>query len=69
MYYISNIESSLQISTVKKRLKDFWGVEGREYHVRKKRNIGENLTHIRIYIYQDGKLRPTKIWSVFNLFK
>ena len=69
MYYISNIESSLQISTVKKRLKDFWGVEGKEYHVRKKRNIGEDLTHIRIYIYQDGKLRPTKIWSVFNLFK
>lgn len=69
MYYISNIESSLQISTVKKRLKDFWGVEGKEYHVRKKRDIGEDLTHIRIYIYKDGKLRPTKIWSVFNLFK
>jgi len=69
MYYISDKESCLQISAIKKRLKDFWGVEGKEYHVRKKRDIGENLTHIRIYIYQDGKLRPTKSWSVFNLFK
>ena len=44
MYYISDKESCLQISAIKKRLKDFWGVEGKEYHVRKKRDIGEDLT-------------------------
>ena len=67
MYYISREDSSLQVSAVKKRLKDFSGQEGEFYHVRKKRSTG-GLMSVPVYVYQDGKLKPTKRWSVFGLF-
>ncbi len=66
-YYISNEESNLGISHVKKRLGDFKGVEGKTYHVRKKQEVPEGLFHVPIYIYEDGKLKPTKRTSVYGL--
>jgi hypothetical protein len=33
MYYISNLENNCALSVVKKRLGDFKGTEGEQYHV------------------------------------
>ena len=66
MYYVSNTDTGLQISRKVKRLKDFKGSEGEQYHVRQKADVGR-LESIRIYTYTDGKLKATNNWSVFGL--
>ena len=67
MYYISNQDSNLGLSQMKKRLADFKGIEGEKYHVRKKPGRPEGIYHVPIYIYQDGKLRRTGELSVYGL--
>jgi hypothetical protein len=39
MYYISNFESNCALSIVKKRLRDFKGIEGERYHVRTSKGL------------------------------
>ena len=70
MYYISNIENNCALSVVKKRLGDFKGTEGEQYHVRTSRGLPEGHTAVPIYIFQNGKLQrcPDRSWSIFNLF-
>jgi hypothetical protein len=41
MYYISALENNCALSVVKKRLGDFKGTEGEQYHVRTSRGLGE----------------------------
>ena len=70
MYYISNIENNCALSIVKKRLGDFKGSEGAQYHVRTSRGLPEGHTAVPIYIFENGKLRrcPDRSWSIFNIF-
>lgn len=70
MYYISNLENNCALSVCKKRLGDFKGTEGEQYHVRTSRGLGEGNTFVPIYVFENGKLRrcPNRSWSVFNLF-
>jgi hypothetical protein len=41
MYYISALENNCALSVVKKRLGDFKGTEGEQYHVRTARGLPE----------------------------
>lgn len=70
MYYISALENNCALSVVKKRLGDFKGTEGEQYHVRTSRGLGEGNIFVPIYIFENSKLRrcPNRSWSVFNLF-
>ena len=68
MYYISDEQSNLGLSHIKKRLRDFKGIEGQRYHVRTKTGRPDGLLHVPIYIYQDGKMKRTKETSVLGLF-
>jgi hypothetical protein len=70
MYYISALENNCALSVVKKRLGDFKGTEGEQYHVRTARGLPEGDTFVPIYIFKNGKLRrcPNRSWSVFCLF-
>jgi hypothetical protein len=70
MYYISALENNCALSVVKKRLGDFKGTEGEQYHVRTSRGLPEGDTFVPIYIFKNGNLRrcPNRSWSVFCLF-
>ena len=70
MYYMSNLENNCALSVVKKRLGDFKGTEGEQYHVRTARGLPEGDTFVPIYIFENGTLRrcPNRSWSVFCLF-
>jgi hypothetical protein len=69
MYYISPAETNPSISRIVKRLKDFKGEEGKDYHVRKKAKI-DYLDAIPHYTVKAGKLTrcPQKTYSIFRLF-
>jgi hypothetical protein len=49
MYYISALENNCALSVVKKRLGDFKGTEGEQYHVRTSRGLPEG--HFRANLY------------------
>ena len=51
MYYISNVENNCALSVVKKRLGDFKGTEGEQYHVRTSRGLPEGGSFVPIYIF------------------
>ena len=70
MYYISNFESNCALSMVKKRLRDFKGIEGERYHVRTSKGLPNGHVSVPVYIFENGKLRrcPNRSWSVFCLF-
>ena len=56
MYYISRIENNCSVSVRKKRLGDFKGEEGAQFHVRKRKGVGM-LDFIPVYEVVDGKLK------------
>ena len=64
MYYISALENNCALSVVKKRLGDFKGTEGEQYHVRTSRGLPEGGSFVPIYIFQNNKLRrcPNRSW-------
>tara|TARA_B100000405_G_scaffold300626_1_gene260601 strand:+ start:1124 stop:1339 length:216 start_codon:yes stop_codon:yes gene_type:complete len=68
MYYISNISNDLQLSAMKKRLRDFRGIEGQKYHVRTTKEVG-SIGMVPIYQFKGGRLVKTGASSVFNVFK
>ena len=70
MYYISDEQSNLGLSHIKKRLRDFKGIEGETYIVRHGRSVdrfgAKNLLFsLPQYIFKDGKLRKTGNYSVY----
>ena len=68
MYYISLKASGPSLSAKKKRLSDFKGIEGELYDVRKTATVDPDLFSLPIYIYKNGKLRPTGNYSVYGSF-
>ncbi len=67
MYYISHHSDNLELSAIKKRLSDFKGEEDTLYHVRTNRKIPKRgIFIVRVYRFEDGKLRPTKLNTAFS---
>ena len=67
MFYISPKSYKLGLSAVKKRLSDFKGEEGAEYHVMKKRRPAEGMFSAPLYVYRQGKLQPTNKATLFEV--
>jgi hypothetical protein len=68
MYYISLKASGPSLSAKKKRLSDFKGEEGELYNVRKTAAFDPKLWSLPIYIFKNGRLRPTGNYSVYSSF-
>ena len=65
-YWISSKRYGPQLSAKKKRLSDFTGNEGELYIVRKTATVDPQLFSLPIYVYKNGRLRPTGNYSVFG---
>ena len=65
MYYISPTSYALELSAVKKRLSDFKGEEGAEYHVRKSPKRETGFFTVPVYVFKNGKLNRTGSFSTF----
>lgn len=68
-YYISETKADFAISRIHKRLSDFKGTEGSEYHVRTKSEL-RRFDSIPIYNFKNGKLRrcAQKSYAVIGIF-